>query len=53
MNPKVTTDDPVLEQVTAQTEKEKPAPLNRYYEAFPPKLVQSTIATLQAFTAQR
>ena len=30
-------------------EKEGPAPLNRYYEAFPPKLVQSTIATLQAF----
>jgi multiple sugar transport system substrate-binding protein len=49
VNPKVTTDDPVLKQVMAQVSTEKPSPLNRYYEAFPPKLVQSTIATLQAF----
>ncbi|WP_344095741.1 hypothetical protein [Microbacterium deminutum] len=49
VNPKVTTDDPVLKQILAQQEAEKPAPLNRYYESFPPKLVQSTIATLQAF----
>jgi multiple sugar transport system substrate-binding protein len=49
VNPKVKTDDPVLKQVIAQQAAEKPAPLNRYYEAFPPKLVQSTIATLQAF----
>lgn len=49
VNPKVTSSDPVLGEITAQVEKEAPAPLNRYYEAFPPKLVQSTIATLQAF----
>lgn len=49
VNPKVKSTDPVLAEVKAQLAAEKPAPLNRYYEAFPPKLVQSTIATLQAF----
>jgi multiple sugar transport system substrate-binding protein len=49
VNPKVKSTDPVLAEVKAQLAAEKPAPLNRYYEAFPPKLVQSTIASLQAF----
>jgi multiple sugar transport system substrate-binding protein len=49
VNPNVTSTDPVLAEITDQLAEQKPAPLNRYYEAFPPKLVQSTIATLQAF----
>lgn len=48
-NPNVETVDPVLLQILDQQAAEQPAPLNRYYEAFPPKLVQTTIATLQAF----
>lgn len=49
VSPKLESTDPVLGQLLEQSEAENPAPLNRYYESFPPVLVQSTIASLGAF----
>lgn len=48
-NPNVTATDPVIQSVAQQVKDEKPTILNRYYESFPPKLVQSSISTLGGF----
>jgi ABC-type glycerol-3-phosphate transport system substrate-binding protein len=48
-NPKVPVTDPVITSVADQVKSEGPTVLNRYYESFPPKLVQSSISTLGGF----
>jgi len=48
-NPKVTVKDPVLDSILSQVKKQQPAYVNRYYESFPPKFVQSSIATFGGF----
>lgn len=48
-NPKVTVDDPVLDSILTQVQEQKPVYVNRYYESFPPKFVQSSIATFGGF----
>jgi len=39
----------VIQSVAQQVKDDKPTILNRYYESFPPKLVQSSISTLGGF----
>lgn len=48
-NPAVVSSDALVKSVKEQVDAQKPTILNRYYEALPPKLVQSTISTLGGF----
>ena len=48
-NPKVVSTEPLVQDVQEQIAALDPIVLNRYYEALPPKLVQSTIASLGGF----
>ena len=49
VNPKVVIYDPVLKDLAAQIEAQKPQQLIRYYEGLPPTLVTSTLSSLGGF----
>ena len=48
-NPKVPATDPVVKQVQSDIATQKPLLLNRFYEAFPSKLVIDTTSQLDGF----
>ncbi|MFG1610783.1 ABC transporter substrate-binding protein [Actinoplanes sp. NPDC049265] len=48
-NPKVPSGDPLIKKVQAQVAQDKPVLLNRFYEAFPSKLVLAATTELDGF----
>lgn len=50
-NPGVTSTDPVIAEVVKQVNDSKAVVLNRYYESFPPALVEGSTAALGGFMA--
>lgn len=50
-NPGVTSADPVITDVIKQVKAANPTLLNRYYESFPPALVENSVSALGGFMA--
>ncbi len=48
-NPTVPSTDPLIKQIQAKVAQDKPVLLNRFYEAFPSKLVLAATTELSGF----